>query len=55
MKNKKRKRKNCPTCKYFNNKKPVCIKNPERDVYTIHTIPDKSSEREWCTDFMRKK
>ncbi|MHA1815238.1 MAG: hypothetical protein ACTSX1_04480 [Candidatus Heimdallarchaeaceae archaeon] len=56
MKNKRRKRKNCPECRYwwFNRITHGCNKNPERLTYTSITLPD-VGEREFCPDMMKRK
>lgn len=57
MKRPKRKRKNCPECRYwwFDRQRYGCTKNPERHTYTSLALPDKTTEREWCTDMMKRK
>jgi hypothetical protein len=53
---KKRQRKNCPQCIYLAGLAGgTCAKNPERDIYTIHTLPEEPKEREWCTDMKKRK
>lgn len=54
---KKRKRKNCPECRFwrFSRQSHSCSKNPERLTYTSLTLPDDIKDREWCTDMMKRK
>jgi hypothetical protein len=57
MTNEKRLRKNCPECRYWKSSRRShsCTKNPERPTYTSLTLPDKPSEREWCTDMKKRR
>ena len=58
MKKEKRKRKNCPECRYwkFSRVSHSCTKNPERPTYTSLTLPENPAEREWCVDMkLRRK
>jgi len=32
-----------------------CNKNPEKETYSKLTLPKETKEREWCTDFMKRK
>ena len=53
---KRRQRKNCPQCIYLTGLAGgTCGKNPERDTYSIHTLPEEPKEREWCTDMKKRK
>jgi len=51
----KRQRKNCPVCIYQTPSTGACVKNPERETYTKHTLPDEPKDREWCTDMKKRK
>jgi len=53
---KKRKRKNCPECRYWWHDRMThgCLKNPERTTYASFDLPD-PKDREWCTDMMKRK
>jgi hypothetical protein len=52
----KRKRKNCPECRYWwhDRMRHGCLKNPERLTYASFDLPD-AKDREWCTDMMKRK
>ncbi len=55
MKKQRRQRKNCPVCIYLNSKNGACTKNPEKNTYSIHTLPEDQKEREWCQDMKKRK
>lgn len=52
---KRRQRKNCPECRYYNKKYRSCLKNPERETYLFLDLPDNLKEREWCPDMTEKR
>ncbi|MHA1816729.1 MAG: hypothetical protein ACTSX1_12030 [Candidatus Heimdallarchaeaceae archaeon] len=52
---KKRQRKNCPECIYLGGNSGACLKNPERDTYNVHTLPEEMKEREWCPDMKKRR
>jgi hypothetical protein len=52
---KKKYRKNCPECLYQIPKSGACQKNPERQTYSIWTLPTDSKDREWCPDMKKRR